>query len=55
MMSFYLVVQGGGGGLRRNWGAFKYFKTWKGGLWKNTERRKKGGFEKIHQFEKKHK
>jgi hypothetical protein len=32
----YLLYRGG---LRRNWGggAFKFFKTWKGGLWKNTE------------------
>jgi hypothetical protein len=33
-------------------GSLKFFKTWKGGLWKNTERRKKGGFENIYQFEK---
>ena len=37
---------------KRGGGAFKFFKTWKRGLWKNTERRKKGGFEYIYQFEK---
>jgi hypothetical protein len=33
-------------------GALNFLKPEGGGLWKNTERRKKGDFEKIYQFEK---
>ena len=47
-----IYCTGGGGDWGETGGAFKFFKTWKEGLWKNTERRKKGGFEKIYQFEK---
>jgi hypothetical protein len=48
----FTIIYCTGGDWGETGGPLNFLKPERGGLWKNTERWKKGGFENIYQFEK---